>query len=64
MSEHDADMYAKIRVKVRNQIQTLRTMLSSIEVFLGTIVHVKLCVCDFSPRTTKGSGFAIKLLEI
>lgn len=33
MSEHDADMYAKIIGKVRNQIQALRVMLSSIEVY-------------------------------
>ena len=32
MSEHDANMYAKIVGKVRNQIQALRVMLSSIEV--------------------------------
>lgn len=32
MSEHDAEMYAKILNKVRNQIQALRIMLSSIEV--------------------------------
>ena len=64
MSEHDADMYAKIRVKVRNQIQTLRTLLSSIEVFLDHCASSCNSACNFSPRTTKGSGFAIKLLEI
>ena len=32
MSEHDADMYGKIVGKVKNQIQALRVMLSSIEV--------------------------------
>ena len=33
MSVHDADMYAKIVGKVRNQVQALRVMLSSIEVY-------------------------------
>ncbi len=32
MSEHDADMYARIVGKVKTQIQALRVMLSSIEV--------------------------------
>ena len=32
MSEHDADLYAKTLGKVRNQVQALQTMLSSIEV--------------------------------
>ncbi len=32
MSEHDADMYARILNKVKNQVQALRIMLSSIEV--------------------------------
>lgn len=34
MSDHDAEMYANVLGKVRNQIQALRTMLSSIEVHL------------------------------
>lgn len=34
MSDHDADMYAKTLSKVRNQVQALRIMLSSIEVLV------------------------------
>lgn len=42
MSEHDAEMYEKIVGKVRNQIQALRIMLSSIEVANVVIITVDL----------------------
>ena len=38
MSEHDAELYAKTLSKVRNQVLTLRTMLSSIEVLMAKVV--------------------------
>ena len=43
MNEHDADLYAKTLGKVRNQIQALRTMLSSIEVMRDT----QSCICTY-----------------
>lgn len=63
MSEHDADMYAKILGKVKNQIQALRIMLASIEV----ILHIKHKTgvgfkhkITYSQKVRKGSGFVTK----
>lgn len=69
MSEHDADMYAKTLNKVRNQVQALRTMLSSIEVhnYRHRIILVRKTsdsVIFFSLKTRKDNGFDIKPLEI
>ena len=42
MSEHDAEMYQRMLIKVRRQIQTLRIMLDAIKVSLFSHFRVTL----------------------